>query len=42
MELHTVNRESFTGVNFWGFLEKRESFSYESFAQSIALPQKSI
>ena len=34
-KLHTVNRESFTGLNFRGYLEDRESFSYESFALSI-------
>ena len=32
---YTVNGESFTGLNFRSFLEKRESFSYESFVLSI-------
>ena len=31
----TVNRESFTGLNFRSFSEKRKKFFYESFALSI-------
>ena len=32
---HTVNRESFIGLNFCGCFEKREKFSCEFFALSI-------
>ena len=35
IETYTVNGESFTGLNFCGLLEERESFPHESFALKV-------